>query len=157
MIPNVITVDPGVGGALAFTDKKGIAVTIPMPEQKKRKTKTGKIKPIPTKDKTGFQVLAILLIVEEVLERVDIKKCRVHIEHVHAKSSDTPKTAAALVGNYYAWLVAFASRIPPRFIKQVMPTAWQNQLGIALPSGTHNYERRKKFLKDFATEKFPMI
>ena len=151
---NVISVDPGVGGAIAFTSRSGAVITVPMPTLPKRKKKYS------TVEKAYHQVSSINNMLGLAILACQTNNVPFYIENVHARPSDSPKTAAALVSNYYAWLAtAYAMLKRPTCIKPRSPMQWQNQLGFLLPSGSGEvaYKARKKALQNFATKKFPKM
>ncbi len=143
---------------MALINESGTVIAIPMPELKKKKNRNGKnIKPT-TIEKAHFQISTINGLFKFALTCCGSDRIPLYIENVHARPTDTPTTAAGLVGNYYAWLAtAYQLLRFPSLIRPRQPTSWQNQLGFLLPSGggPTAYKARKKALQDFATKKFP--
>lgn len=103
---------------------------------------------------TNIQVEKLHILIES------LPCCQVWVEKVGPRPSDTPKTAWRFSANYHCLLMALKAQHPHSFEKRVklqLPQHWQAQLGIELPSGAHNYDRRKKLLKAFAVLKFPEV
>lgn len=142
MIKDTICIDPGVGGGIAINYGKRVFV-INMPEMPPKCT---------SKVFTEMQVKLI----KELAGVFPVRDHKVWIEQVGPRPSDTPKTAWRFSANYHCLLMALEYRKGLGY-KTQLPAHWQAQLGIELPSGQHNYDRRKKLLKDFATEKFPEV
>ncbi len=153
---NIICVDPGVSGGIAWSNATGRCLSIPMPDLPTKKSRTGKTVKPTTIAKANFQISNISKLFRYAMNDCVRSEIRFVIENVHARPTDTPTTAASLVGNYYAWLATSYARLPSsRQICPRSPAQWQNQLGFLLPSGSHNYDARKDALKDFAIKKFP--
>ena len=137
---NVICIDPGVHGGIAFNVDEEIFV-LNMPT-------------IPTGCKsaefTEIQVRGLYLLVEGLPDGY-----KIWIEKVGPRPSDTPKTSWRFSANYHCLLMALHAK--RCVFKLQLPQHWQAQLGISLPSGEHNYDRRKKILKAFATDKFTKV
>ena len=142
MTKNIICIDPGVGGGIALNHGKRIFV-FNMPVMPLKCT---------SKIFTELQVEKI----REIVNVLPMDSHKVWIEQVGPRPSDTPKTSWRFSANYHCLLTSLEYRGGLGY-KTQLPTHWQNQLGIELPSGTHNYDRRKKILQAFATEKFPEV
>ena len=140
MIKNIVCIDPGVHGGFAFNDGERV-FTMNMPT-------------MPTGCKSAtFTDLQV----EKLYDIIDgLPNNQIWIEKVGPRPSDTPKTAWRFSANYHCLLMALQHRGGPP-VKMQLPQHWQAQLGISLPTGAHNYDRRKKILKDFATKKFPDV
>jgi len=143
MKPNIICVDPGVGGGIAWTNPKGEVYACALP-------------PPPSKCKPQAWSEHQLVWINRIMYWANFQApCDFHIERVHAQRHDTPKTAAALVANYHIWLC----NAQHKHLKMQThtPVAWQNQLGFLLPrgGGSTAYKARKKMLQAIATKWFP--
>jgi len=132
-IKNLITVDPGKNGGVCWNDDAGIVQAARCPENDE---------------------LKIIHLVKLIRSYVDVKTAQVFIEKQGPKPTDTPKTAFVLGANYYLWRMAFAGcRLPMTFITSMK---WQKKTGVQLPPGRENYALRKKALKTYAMQGFPM-
>lgn len=140
---NIMCIDPGVKGGIAWTNYEGELFSAPNPEP-------------PPKTKTMRHICYQVSRIQSLLKLIAETNCgmdfQVFIEHVAFRRSDTPKTAARLNSNYALWLSGCYQKWG-RNVKLVMPVVWQNQLPIEIPSGTHNYKARKKVLENFAKER----
>jgi len=128
---NFITVDPGKGGGLCWTNHSGEVYAARCPENDPRK---------------------MIKLVKQI-RSMTFDDRNVVIEKQHAMPSDTPKRAFILGANYYMWIMAFTGcKIPITFIT---PKKWQKRTGLKLPPGRENYNIRKGLLKNYGIQGFP--
>jgi len=144
----MIAYDPGVGGGLAMENLSGEIVVIPMPEHKIDKKKG--IKKLTSKQFSMYQYENLKKMIHTA--SAITKETTVWMEAIGPRPADTPRTSFSLSANYHIALTLF--RECGLDVKLVSPQHWQNQLGRLVPSGSHNYEKRKKLFQSFATEKF---
>jgi len=146
MMRDTLCIDAGVHGGIAWCIEGEVFVSN-MPKL-----------PVGCKAKefSEIQVEGIAQIFNDIDENIPehiSPKC--WIEQVSNRNGDTDKTAWRFSANYHCWLMCFLAYSCP--LKKQLPAHWMSQLGIELPSGQHNYDRRKKILRDFATSKFPEV
>ena len=141
----MITYDPGVGGGFAWKAIGGDICAAPMPE-------------LPAKSKTDVwsrhQIESLRKLTHLILGTTD-HNSTIYIEHIGPRPSDTPKTAYRLSANYHIALTLLG--LSGREVKMVRPLHWQNQLPMLVPSGSHNYQARKKVFYKFAHLKYPEL
>lgn len=140
----MITYDPGVGGGFAVKGRFDDIITLPIPAVPKNQ---------PSLQFSEWLYDMIAPICEKAMMLSDTSV--VYVEAIGPRPCDTPKTAFRLSAAYHIALAVF--RQLGATIKLVRPIYWQQQLGIAIPSGVHNYGLRKKIFKDFATHKYPAV
>ena len=139
---NLVCIDPGTGGGVAFNIRDRVFV-YNMPK-------------VPPKATSAIFTDCQVKGVNQIIK--DLPSYQVWIEKVGPRPCDTPKTAWRFSANYHCILAALHARWGlTANTKMQLPQHWQAQLGISVPSGMHNYDRRKKLFKAFATEKFPRV
>ena len=142
MKSNIVCIDPGVSGGIAWTNDHGDVFCAPNPYP----TSTKGYKNVELKK---YQLKGIQDLLWGIRNR-NLNSFDYYLEQVASMSCDTPKTAASLNFNHGLW----AGSCNSDNLRFVHPTKWQNQLGISLPHGRFNYEARKKALQAFAQEKW---
>lgn len=141
----MITYDPGAGGGFAWKAIGGDICSAPMPE-------------LPPKSKSvvwsRHQIASLQKLTHLILGTTE-PSSTIYIEHVGPRPCDTPKTAYRLSANYHIALTLL--KLSGREVKMIRPLHWQNQLPMLVPSGSHNYNTRKKVFHTFANLKYPEV